>query len=414
MIGATPIFHALESGSGSVRLVGGETLAPGVVFTRASAAMALGADGATWQQAASNLPRLTGTGRRLLVESARTNTIRNPRGEGAVAGLLGAGGALPTNWTVGNTAGLATEVIGSGTEAGLPYVEIRISGTPNGALYQLNQDSVFPSAAAGDDWTYSLFSRQSGGSLANLGQAVLAVTIGAASSNTGYTLGTGPLATTRRAASVLNSAGGSTVARWRLGVTTGQAVDVMVRLGVPQFERSAFATSPVLPPAGTVATSTRAVDAPIFPLSAAQRIQGTLVGTILLPQLPPASVSAAGVFQLDDGTNATRLPLRVLPTGAVRLVGSGAATALDLAVGSLAAGTITRFAVSYGGDGVSACLNGGPVATAAGTVVPPGITALVIGHGSRAYDLAVNGEIGPLTLHPSRLPDATLQALTSL
>ena len=100
-------------------------------------------------------------------------------------------------------------------------------------------------------------------------------------------------------------------------------------------------------------------DAMMVPLSAAQRVQGTLVGTILLPQLPPASLAGAGIFQLDDRTNATRLTLRVLPTGAVRLVGSGAATALDLAVGSVTAGAVARFAVSYGTDGVAACLNGG-------------------------------------------------------
>ncbi|WP_458093752.1 hypothetical protein [Roseomonas sp. WA12] len=421
MIGAALIVHALESGTGSLRLIAGEALAPGIVFSRASTAMALGADGVTWQQAASNAPRLTGAARRLLIEAARTNGARNPRGEGTVPGSLGSGGSLPTGWALPAFPGLTWEVVGTGMDGGFPYVRLRLFGTSTAAsTIRPNLDAIGNIAAApGQTWTCSHLVRLAPGAPA-VGTLTWQSEVREYANTTAGSLTTGSavsLSTTWRRAEASRLVTGSTTTSvlptLRLAVASGAALNLTIDLAGVQAEQAASASSPILPPAGAIAASTRAVDAPILPLSAAQRVQGTLVGTILLPQLPPANLSA-GIFQLDDGTNANRLTLRVLPTGALRLVGSGAATALDLVVGSVAAGAIARFAVSYGADGVSACLNGGTIASAAGTVVPPDLTALVIGHGSRAYDLALNGEIGPLTLHLSRLPDATLQALTSL
>ena len=74
----------------------------------------------------NNEPALDGT-KGLLIEETSTNEIRNPRCEGAVAGTPG---TLPTNWLVVAGGGVTTEVVGSGTEDGWPYLEFRISGTP--------------------------------------------------------------------------------------------------------------------------------------------------------------------------------------------------------------------------------------------------------------------------------------------
>jgi len=46
--------------------------------------------------------------------------------------VAGTPGTLPTNWGVSAPAGLATSVVGLGTENGLPYVDLRINGTATG------------------------------------------------------------------------------------------------------------------------------------------------------------------------------------------------------------------------------------------------------------------------------------------
>jgi hypothetical protein len=66
----------------------------------------------------------------LLVEPARTNGVRNPRAEGAVAGNPG---TAPTNWAIGGANGIAAQIVGTGTENGMPYVAVRFTGTvPSG------------------------------------------------------------------------------------------------------------------------------------------------------------------------------------------------------------------------------------------------------------------------------------------
>lgn len=59
-----------------------------------------------------------------------TNKIRNPRGEGGTVGVIGSGGALPTNWaTTGSLLGLTISYVGQSTVAGLPAVRVRYQGT---------------------------------------------------------------------------------------------------------------------------------------------------------------------------------------------------------------------------------------------------------------------------------------------
>ena len=57
-----------------------------------------------------------------------------------------------------------------------------------------------------------------------------------------------------------------------IGVTSGAAVDITFDLYWPQLEQGEFATSPILPPVGTVAASTRAADLLNVPLSRAMAL----------------------------------------------------------------------------------------------------------------------------------------------
>jgi hypothetical protein len=90
----------------------------------------------------------------LLVEPAATNGIRNNSMVGAVAGTPG---NLPTNWS--NTgSGLTRQSIVTGTLNGIPYVDIRISGTANNTFHDVFWDtSNIIAASVGQNWVASCY-----------------------------------------------------------------------------------------------------------------------------------------------------------------------------------------------------------------------------------------------------------------
>jgi hypothetical protein len=107
---------------------------------------------AVYSSFAANTERITDAG--ILLEPARTNEVRNNSMGGASAPST-----YPTNWGqfVGN--GLAHSVVGTGTEDGLPYIDIKINGTAtssNGGFIR-SESTTQIVAALGEVWTVSQF-----------------------------------------------------------------------------------------------------------------------------------------------------------------------------------------------------------------------------------------------------------------
>ncbi|WP_376088646.1 hypothetical protein ACE7GA_16505 [Roseomonas sp. CCTCC AB2023176] len=314
MLGAIPAaLGALDPGP-RVLVVPG-ALGSGLAFSRASTALGLGADGASWASAAANLPRFHGTARRLLIEGSRTNGIRNPLSEGTVAGTPG---TTPTNWVVSSSAnGIARQVVGTGVESGVAYVDIRYSGTAtaSGTISIAPEGNTAVAAAVGQTWTASFFTRVAGGSLSGLtttlmirerDTAAASLGTGSVAVSPGSSLATSRQTLTRQ----LNQAACAFVqSSLNLAYASGAVLDVTLRIGQPGLELGAFASSPIAPPAGAPAAATRAADAASLSLSGAVAAQGTLVLRALLPQLAASSLDQ-GLLQLDDGTDTNRLVLR--------------------------------------------------------------------------------------------------------
>jgi hypothetical protein len=282
-------------------------------FSRASTAWYFDSTG-TLQSAASNVLRFdygaapAATGTPLFETTPRTNGIRNSSNTGAV---IGSPGTLPTNWAGGSFAGGTISVVATGTDAGLPYVDLRFQGTP---VLSQNQNITFEgntniAAASGQAWTVSMFWKLVAGSLPSGIQAFWDVkerTSGGAAvqtdSSSALTLpGAAGLATQRpKFTATLSGATTANVTPQIRFLYAAGAIDFTIRFAVVQLEQGSSASSPI---PTTSAAITRAADAgPVigYPTAVGAAKQeylatGTgLLGTMTASGTAASSNSASG------------------------------------------------------------------------------------------------------------------------
>jgi len=398
MLGSTNALHALAAG-GPVRLVAAGSLGAGVLFARNSTAQMMAADGLTWQEAAANQPRFHGAARRLLVAGERSNALPNPRAEGA------APGTWPTGWSISNASSLSVTCNGPVAAQGMTGIEVAIAGEASAAgNLRINLGTAAVTIPAGGVSAFSI------GHQAVSATGMTGAQLRAPGASSAIMSVAPPGATVARvSAQHAYASAASNIALGYVVLFGAGTVNIVLRLYWPQFEPgAAFASSPILPPAGSPAAGTRAADQPSLALAAAQ---GTLAGTFLLPQAAPAGIDQ-GLLQLDDGTDGNRVALRNAAGGStVEAAVVSAGTATILAGGTVTPGTPFRVALAWGGGGVALCLGSGTVRSTA--TLPSGLSRLLIGHAAATLARPAFGEVGPLDLHPTRLPDATLQALTA-
>jgi hypothetical protein len=404
-------------------------LDPRISFTRASAAWYFDSTG-NLVQASTNEPRFdydpaTLQARGLLVESSRTNGIRNPRLEGAVAGTPG---TMPTNTlmsTPGMT-GLSTEVVGFGSEDGFSYVDLRWFGTASagGTLAFWMEQGLQIAATVGQTFAYSLYAKvvagtypaasstfgiveQDGGG-ATLGLPILTASAIPGSVST-------PLRQCRMTAVGTVVAAGTAFIQptWRSGsVTSGATIDVTIRFAAPQTELGTFPTSPIFPAVGSPAASTRSFD------TAAMSVAFGSNFTLLEEFQTTGRFASVGgsinhYISADDGTVTNRFSIQQR-TEASALIGlelniGGVITALPKQ--PLTVGAIQKHIGAYSNGDVAYVANGGSVQTQSGLTLPA-LTRLHIQNPGSAPAGSVT-YVRRVAVYPSRLSNATLQALTA-
>ena len=204
-----------------------------------------------------------------LQEAAGTNYIRNPRGEGAIAGTPG---TVPTYWGPYAGSGLSYAVVGTGTEGGIPYTDIRWSGTTTAyTIGAVDLDTFFSfPAVLGDTCTFSVFLRLVGGSLAGVDSTIIQMfeinSGGAALQQYNGSVGpaTSAMLSTQRyfeTHTVVNATCVSVLNRITTNIPASRTVDFTLRIGAPQAEKTSAPTSVMLPAVGTPAVSTRPAEA---------------------------------------------------------------------------------------------------------------------------------------------------------
>lgn len=184
------------------------------------------------------------------IETTRTNSIRNNSAQGAVGGSPG---TLPTNWATTN-GGLALQIVETGTESGIEYVDIRFSGTMGGGgncNIRMETLSAIVAATA-QTWTTSAFIKLSGGSLANIGSILMdqqEYTSGGAYVRNNFSSVLVIDGTLRRFISTATLSGGGTTARLvpfiQIYAAAGAALNFTLRIGWPQSEQGGSASSPI-------------------------------------------------------------------------------------------------------------------------------------------------------------------------
>jgi hypothetical protein len=182
---------------------------------------------------------------RLLLEPQRTNSIRNSTMVGAVAGSPG---TLPNNWLVTN-AGLTQTVVGTGTENGLPYIDLRFNGTASAAeVLVASELGSAIAATSGQTWSSAVYARTIAAPAAPNTRNLRIAEISAIGTIVVRQLFPVTLTSTlQRFAGTRTLNGGATVAFVNSGLlfelTIGNTYDFTIRIAAPQMELGAYATT---------------------------------------------------------------------------------------------------------------------------------------------------------------------------
>jgi hypothetical protein len=395
---------------------------PAITFTRASDATYFDADGVL-QTAANDVARFdhsqdgAANSLGLLIEEARTNSIRNSQAGGAA---VGAPGTLPTHWLVVNSIGTSREVVGTGSENGMNYVDIRFTGTPantnpNSVSFE---GSTQVAALQNQTWTTSVSVALVGGTLTN----VTNVGIGFIEASSGGTaLASGAITSFTPTTTLTRYVGTRTLteastAFYRPLVrfspqNTVTAIDFTLRIAAPQLEQGAFATSYI---PTTTAAATRAADsAVVTPVSS---FYNEAEGTLFAEARENGLDALFGIVSLDDNSSSNRIDLRRPADTALRLLITKATVEQSSTTPSLAlAAQQFKVAGAYRINDAAICINGGTVST--GTPADlPSLTHLslgAIGNAGGGIGNHLNGHICKIAYWPKRLSNTLLEQLST-
>ena len=395
---------------------------PAITFTRASGATYFDANGEL-QTAAEDEPRFDhsqdGAARSLglLIEEARTNSLRNSQAGGSTVGThtggSGAGGVLPTNW-IWTAAGLDLDVVGTGTEDGLSYIDIRFYGTTNSSSAALGYEAQSQIVAEnGQTWSASHYVRTVAGDLTNITQVATQIrqnnsSTQVAGTSTAFT----PTASYQRATATTTIADATVdrvVERLIFTFSSGVAIDLTLRIAAPQLELGAFPTSyiPTTTAAATRSVDVAVVESPNF-AGSSNNEESTLLGEYIFGN----SVPSIRMLQLDNGANDERLCLALTSSSTPQNFGqTGGSTTLASSpdTGEITVGDVYKTGAAFAANNMIAASNGTLGILDSSGAMPAGPLGRLTVSGTTAR----GHWIRKIAYYPKRLTNALLEQLTT-
>jgi hypothetical protein len=240
----------------------GGTLDGAITFTRAGPGTRVNSSGVlvseTTDVARFDYDPLTLAPLGILIEPSRTNLVRNNTMVSAVAGTPG---TFPTNWAVITVGGMTRQIVAVGVINGISYIDYKISGTASGSAHSISFETSSGIAATNtQEFTVSAFLAVVGGSLSNISAVsftgnMFNSTPTYLAEATNVTSAESVSATLTRVSRRL-ACNNASVAYLRplltVSFTNGTAIDVTIRVGMPQVELASSFSS-------VISTSTVAV-----------------------------------------------------------------------------------------------------------------------------------------------------------
>ena len=335
---------------------------------------------------------------------------------GAVAGTPGTN---PTGWSfaTAQSNGLTISIAGTGVENGTNYIDYRFNGTTVASPNACSFGFANATAATAQTWATSIYWKLASGTTTGVINWQLGIiestAVGGFITGAFYnqTAPTSAALITQRPAATRTLSGGVTVGlvshTMSITVAGNTAIDFTIRLGMPQLEQGAFATS-VIPT--TTAAATRSAD--VASITGAnfsswyRQDEGTVFASSTLISSSYANgvlwdVGAGGAFGTTaygawSGTqwtlNPNSAPVNMF-SAVTAPIQSASAYALKANDSNIAAAGLT-------GTLDAAC------------AMPASATTLSIGKAGWTAGNYLNGTIKRLTYWPQRLPNSALQAIT--
>lgn len=410
MFGGVGRVGFLDFGPRKSFLVGPGFLRPPFALTRAQASSAsstgLGSDGATYQAYAADIARFNGTAQRLLIEGARTNSVPNPRCEGAT------GSTPPTGWTLSTTRGL-THTYTRTTRNGVEGILWQMSGTPNATSGTTLSMEPGETSTAGRTCTLGVFVELVAGSTTNFSSLSLRQQLESAGGATALS----PSATFRRVTNTTTAVG----TNYRASISfafanTTTPVDITLFLGWPSREMDAtFASSAILPVANTPAASVRSADlvsSSLTNLGIRPNAACTIWGRFMIPQAAPSAATQV-LLHLDDGSDTNRIMLRNSPGSSnIVLTRTTGGSALDSLAQAITPGTSFTAGITVDGAGNAFFSVNGAAALGVTGTATSGFTTLRLGANSSG-DATAFSEFSHLRALPYAVNAAQLQTLVA-
>ena len=359
----------------------------------------------------------TGESLGLLVEEQRTNSITNNTMVGAVAGTPGTN---PTGWiyATAQSNGLTISIVGTGTENGISYIDYRFNGTTIASPSSCAIGFVNATAATAQTWTASTYWKLAAGSATgatNWQLGLIENTAGGSFVTGAFYSQTAPTSAalnTQRPTATRTLSGGATVGLLtypiNIAVAGNTAIDFTIRIGLPQLEQGAFATS-VIPT--TTAAATRSADVASITGSAFTSFYNQSEGTLFANVAVLSTAKNSQTTSFDDNTSGNRIELRSVGSSATAMRHDMIAGGTSQHSISITVGTDVRRVAALGyRSGDTRFQSGSIGSTGTGATVPT-VTQMQLNKGAFANS-DLNGTIRRLVYWPTRLANSTLQSLT--
>jgi hypothetical protein len=349
---------------------------------------------------------------RLLLEPQRTNSIRNSTMVGAVAGSPG---TLPTNWSVIGGAGLTQTIVGTGTESGLTYLDVRYNGTATSTdVIRLTQETNTGIAASnGQTWSLSPYVKVTIASGATPSYSLRMaertaigslITVGTQSATFTSTL------TRQTYTRTLIGGGtvGAVVPEIGITVTNGAAYDFTIRIAAPQMELGAYATT-FIPT--TTAAVTRLADS--ASKTGVASLIGQTEGTLFLDAVLTKDSTTGFLLQVSDGTQNNRVQITLSTILAWQVTGSNL-VGINGTIG-FTDNTRLKMAFAYKSGDSAFYINGVKVTSTieVSLNVPTALNRIDIAR-NHTSAFPVTEQVNQAALFPTRLANDRLAELTTL